>query len=588
MSALLSLNNITKSIGPKQLFSGFSFSIHSGEKVGIIGPNGAGKSTLMKIMEGQESFDSGDIIRKKGITIGYSAQMPIIPEMPLIDYLKSVHSGMNNDEAELKAKQLLSLVGFTDYQACTTSLSGGWKKRLDIARALLTDPELLLLDEPTNHLDVESIEWLESFLIRLNSAVAIISHDRSFLEKVSNSTLEINPVYPGGLFQVKGSFHSFFEKKEDFLKAQEKKLASLKGKVKQETAWLNTTPQARTTKSKSRIENAYLLQEELSHLKQRNKKTRINLDFTSSHRQTRKLLTANNLSKSFGDKPLFSSLNILLTPQTRLGIVGANGCGKTTLLKMLSGQESATMGTIKTADGLNIVYFDQQREQLPLHLTLQEALSPSSDMVNYRGQSIHVAGWAKRFGFPSDNLQLPIKCLSGGQLARILIARLMLKEADLLFLDEPTNDLDIETLEVIEESLTSFKGALVIISHDRSLMKNLCNNLLHLNTDGTHTLYPTYELYEKSKKQSGKKKQVLRTDSSVKKKQVSLSYKESKELESIEATIEQIELSIETLTDQLSDSNDLSEYEKVGELSEQLNTLYERWQYLLDKKEGKL
>lgn len=584
MSALLTLTDLTKSIGPKSLFQGLSFSIQQGDKMGVIGPNGAGKSTLMKILCGIEPADRGEITAKKGLKIGYAPQSPHIPSTTLTNYLLKDYEP--SDEIVLRAHTLLSSVGFTDYDAMTDTLSGGWKKRLDIAKTLMSDPELLLLDEPTNHLDVESIEWLEGFLAKTLKAIVVISHDRTFLEKVTNTTLEINPIYPGGLFQVRGSFYTFFEKKEVFLEAEEKKLISLKGKVKQEKAWLGTTPPARTSKSKSRVDNAMMLQEELKILKNRQKKTTLNLDFTASNRQTRKLLSVKSLSKSFGpDKTLFSSLDLTLTPSSRLGLVGVNGSGKTSLLKILSGKEEPTSGTVKTAEGLDIVYFEQQRQQLPLHLTLKEALSPGGDTLTYRGRSIHVAGWAKRFGFDPADLNLPIKCLSGGQLARILIARLMLEPADLLFLDEPTNDLDIETLQVLEESLNSFEGALVLISHDRSLMQNLCTNLLCLEK-GTHTFYSTYSLYEEAKKQALKTK---KSDNKPKprKKQVSLSYKESKELEAMEQTIEDLEQQIAELESKTASNEDLKLYEKMGKLSEKLQESYERWQHLLDKKEGK-
>ena len=589
MSSLITLANIAKSIGPKHLFSDLSFSIHSSDKVGIIGPNGSGKSTLLKIMCGIEPYDSGEIILKKGLVMGYAPQRPLIPRMTLLEYLLDSIEGPDRHDLEIKAQQSLSSVGFTDHSAITDTLSGGWKKRLDIAKTLMRDPDILLLDEPTNHLDIESIEWLEGFLAKSLKAIVVISHDRSFLQKATNNTIEINPLYPSGLFQVKGSFYSFFEKKEQFLESQEKKLASLKGKVKQENAWLATTPQARTGKSKSRIESALLLQEELKLLKNRHKKTELNLDFTSSNRQTRKLLSAKSIAKSYSEtKPLFSSLELTLTPHTRLGIVGANGSGKTTLLKILSGQEQPSSGTIKTAEGLDIVYFEQAREQIPLHLTLQEALSPGGDMLTYRGKSIHVAGWAKRFGFLPADLPMPIKCLSGGQLARILIARLMLKPADLLFLDEPTNDLDIETLEVLEESLSSFPGSLVLISHDRSLMQNLCNNLLYLENPSTHTFYPSYDLYEKGKKQKATSIKSKESQNTHKKKKASLSYKESKELEGMEKAIEMMEDKIAKLESAITSQGSLETYEKMGKLSGELHEMYERWQHLLDKKEGKL
>ena len=384
---------------------------------------------------------------------------------------------------------------------------------------------------------------------------------------------------------------AFAVHKEAFLQAQVQQEQSLASTVRDEIAWLKKSPKARTTKSQARVQRAEQLIEELAELRKRNQKKRVELDFSASERETRKLIVAKNLSKSLGGKLLFKGIDIQLSPGTRLGIVGKNGTGKTTLLKILAGQIPQDMGTIKYADALHLVYFDQHREQLSPHISLREALASSNDFVNYRGQSIHVNGWAKKFLFPSDRLDIPVGCLSGGEKARILIAKLMLEPADVLFLDEPTNDLDIPTLEIMEESLKEFPGAVVLISHDRCLMDQVCTQILGLG-EGEQRLFADYNQWEKSCAETAVKKEptakpvaaptVMRTKK--------LSYKEQKELDEMEQKILATETEIERVTQQLEDplvqsdaQKSLELYNLLAEAQQTLEALFERWQHLLDK-----
>lgn len=384
----------------------------------------------------------------------------------------------------------------------------------------------------------------------------------------------------------KGNMSSFMKQKEEFLNTLEKKERELAFKVREEVNWLRKSPKARTTKSQSRIQSAYRLIDELSDVKQRKKIETVGIDFSASERQTRKLLVANNIGKSLGGKKLFDHVDLTLTPGTRLGIVGKNGTGKTTMLKILSGDIEQDMGTIKYADDLRIVYFDQHREQIPSDITLREALCPHGDMVNYRGKEIHVNGWAKRFLFSSDRLNLPVGFLSGGERARILIAKLMLEPADILFLDEPTNDLDIPTLEVIEESLMTFTGAVVLISHDRCLMDRICTKILGLIENSEHQYLASYDQWEtfcstQIKKDKKIKKESTATEKEPRKK---LSYKEKKELENMEQMILEAETNIEKLQGELvGEEGNLEHYKQMGLAQEELDALYQRWQHLLDR-----
>lgn len=587
MSSLLDAHSLSKSFGSKLLFKDISFTLCKGDRIGLLGPNGTGKSTLLKILTGEESPDRGHISKRQGLIVGYASQSPEFAPLTLEEILME---GLKGDEVELltRARILLSKMQFNDFEQNAQKLSGGWKKRLDIARALMLQPDLLLLDEPTNHLDIEGILWLEKFLERERISYVAVSHDRYFLESVSNKILELNPSYPQGLLSYEGSLSAFMEHKEAFLKAQEEQQRSLAGVLRTEIEWLRKSPQARTTKSESRIKNAYRLMEEFSEIKQRNQKVKVSIEFSDSERATRKLITGKNLALSLGGKPLFNKLDLTLTPGMRLGIVGKNGTGKTSLLKVLAGEVSQNEGTIKYATDIKLVYFDQHREQIPSHLTLKEALSETSDTVNYRGQDIHVNGWAKKFLFSPDRLNINVSCLSGGERARLLIAKLMLKPADVLFLDEPTNDLDIQTLEVIEESLKDFSGAVVLISHDRCLMDRVCTQILGLGDATSGEYFADYSQWETTlldkapeKKEVPKKQEVVENKAQ---KQAKLSYNEQRELNGMEKAIITVEEAIASFQKQLENLTDakksLELYHQLGNEQKKLDALFERWEYL--------
>lgn len=600
MTVLLGAHSLSKSFGTQILFAGITFTIVQGDRIGLIGPNGNGKTTLFKILMGIESPDEGSLSRRQGLRVGYASQSPEFPAVPLEDLL--VADALPGDELELltRARILLGKAQFVDFRQQASTLSGGWKKRFDIVRAYMKEPDLLLLDEPTNHLDLEGIIWLEKFLQREQVTYIIISHDRYFLENVANKVIELNRCFPQGLFISKGNMSLFMEHKKLFLEGQLQKERELASAVKEEMDWLRRSPKARTTKSQSRVQRAYDLMEEFSEVKKRNKTQKVDIEFVASQRETRKLIVAKNVSKSLGDRELFKGVDVTLSPGSRLGVVGKNGTGKTTFLKVLARILTPDMGTIKYAEDLRLVYFDQHREHLPSHITLKEALAPTSDMVNYRGQLIHVNGWAKKFLFSPDRLSLPVGRLSGGERARILIARLMLEPADVLFLDEPTNDLDIPTLEIIEESLLEFEGAVVLISHDRCLMDRVCTQILGLGEGNEQQLFADYAQWEDlCLKSSGKKEIAIKEPPPVKTipqappKVKKLSFKEQKELEEMDSAVLSLEAEIEVLHQRITDYESSAESKKamevyalLGQSQQRLESLYARWQELLDKKDS--
>jgi ATP-binding cassette subfamily F protein uup len=586
VTLLLSVQNLTKWYGSQNIFTGISFSLCKGDRIGLIGPNGSGKSTLLKILSKLEEADEGHIAKRQEVKIAYIAQFPtFITGKTVKDIMLSFHAFASKEEAEIAATTWLHKAGFEREDILVDTLSGGWKKRLDVIYSLMQNPDILLLDEPTNHLDMEGIQWLEELLLRERKTYLIVSHDRSFLDHMCTKIIEINRCFPKGVFISEGNWSNFSLHKEHFLEVQRKEERSLSALAKEEVDWMNRSPKARTTKSKSRVERAHQLIENLEEVGQRNRSLKVGVEFVSSERETRHLIVATNIGKSLAGKQLFSGLNLKLSPGTRLGIVGKNGTGKSTLLKALAGEIELDKGTLKCAQDLRCVYFDQHREKLDPNITLKEALSPGGDFVLFQGESIHVHGWARRFLFDKERLNLPIHVLSGGERARILLARLMLKPADVLFLDEPTNDLDIPTLEVIEKSLMSFPGAVVIISHDRFLMDRLCTQIVGLGA-GAQEVFPDIEQWQKTckepslpKKEKEEKKRELRPSK--------LSYLEQKELDGIEQKILGLEEEISRLEADLENTHEpkqsLALYEKLANLQGVRDQSYERWQVLLDK-----
>ena len=413
----------------------------------------------MRILAGLTDPDGGVVAPRKLLRLGYVEQMwagradATIQE--LID-ATPVPAHLDTAGRLAHTHEILGRAGFTDWTVRVSSLSGGWTKRLSIALELLKDPELLILDEPTNHLDLEGILWLEKLLTGSSFASLTVSHDRYFLENVTNRMMEINRAYPEGLLAVNGNYSEFLVKKDEFLHAQAKHQESLENLVRREIEWLRRGPKARTTKSKARIDAAGKLIDELSDVSSRSIRRTAQIDFTATDRRTKRLIEGIRIGKTLGGRELFRDLSFVLAPGTRMGLLGPNGSGKSTLLRIITGEMEADAGELKRADKVRIVYFDQNREQLDPGVTLRKALAPEGDIVIYQDRSIHVAGWAARFLFRSEQLEVQVGRLSGGEQARVAIARLMLQAADVLLLDEPTNDLDIPTLEVLEDSLLSF------------------------------------------------------------------------------------------------------------------------------------
>ncbi len=603
MSLLYNCQSVSKSIGTRNLFRNLSLSLFQDDHVGLIGPNGSGKTTLLKILAGLDKPDEGILSPRRGLRIGYVPQTCEFPDLSpqtiLVEALKG-DSDTPEYEKERLASTWLSKLGFTGMESSAAILSGGWKKRLALARELILSPDLLLLDEPTNHLDLEGILWLEKFLAREAPTYLLVSHDRYFLQNATNKIIEIDKVYPEGLFSIDGSYSQFLQLKGEFLAGQLQQERGLASKARKETEWLRRSPKARTTKAQSRVDDAHELLEELSQVQGRNRQRTANIDFVATERETQKLLVGKNLCRTAGERTLFRNLDLSLTPGTRIGLMGPNGSGKTTLLRLLNEEILPEQGTIKRADGLQIVYFDQHRTKLPDNIPLRQALAPNGDYVMFRGQPIHVNGWCKRFLFAPEVLDMPLGKLSGGERARISIAHLMLQPADVLLLDEPTNDLDIPTLETLEESLLEFPGAVVLITHDRCMLDRICNGFLALGDPDNTDLYAEYSQWEASQKSreavasppKPKEKEKRSESSSSKGK---LSYGEKREYDQIEEKIGKLEEEVQSLNRLLEDSAIAQNPVRLQEIcsavalaENQIEQLYLRWDELDKKQQGLL
>jgi ATP-binding cassette subfamily F protein uup len=596
VALLLSARDLSKSYGADPPFRNLNLNISEGERIGIIGPNGSGKSTLLQLVSGRQQPDSGEVALRKNTRLAYVAQDSQFAEgVTVRGVIRRAldAAAVREEEKDNREAETLGRAGFVDFDVAAATLSGGWRKRLALAEALVADPDILLLDEPTNHLDLAGIDWLEKLLQSARFACLVVSHDRYFLENVATDVAEINRVYPEGILRVHGNYSSFLEKKSEFLAAQAKRQDALENRVRTEMAWLRRGPKARATKAKARIDNAQALIGELADLNTRSRAATADIDFTASDRKTKRLIEVTALRYAYGERVLFDNVEFVLTAGTRIGLVGPNGSGKTTLLRLLRGEIKPLSGEVRQAQALRVVYFDQNR---PLNedLTLRQALAAGGDSVIYRERVIHVAAWASRFLFTNEQLNQPVSRLSGGERARVLIANLMLEPADVLLLDEPTNDLDIPTLEILEESLADFPGSLVLVTHDRYLLDRVSTTVIGLDGEGKAELFADYAQWQAWIAQKTKAKPNTNVAATSKyaapANKKKLSYMENREFEGMEERIAVAERThgqwrgmLEN-QEVLRDPKRLAEcYAKMESARSDIDSLYARWVELEEK-----
>lgn len=595
MPTLLSARNLMKSYPSSNLFEGVSVHVEDGERIGLIGPNGSGKTTLMKILAGTLTPDAGEIVRKRGLRVVYVDQEDRFADDATP--LAVVRAGLDDDDHSGMDKTTLASItltrlGFSDLHRSVASLSGGWRKRLSLARALAHEPEVLMLDEPTNHLDLEGVLWLEGLFQQVSIAIVYVTHDRRFLENTATRIVELSSAYPGGAFEATGNYTEFVKRKEAFLDAQRAAQSSIASRVRRDTAWLHQGIQGRQTRNKTQVEAAAGRRDELKATTDRNEAPArtAKFAFQATERKTKKLLTLRGVSKSMGDKKLFESLDLTLSPGQRIGLLGVNGSGKTTLMRLMSGDLQPDSGTIERADNLRVVTFSQHRESLDYNQTLRDALCPVGDTVHYNGVPVHVTGWAGRFLFDVDQFPMRVGDLSGGEQARVLIASLTLRPADVLLLDEPTNDLDIPSLEILEQALLEFPGGIVLVTHDRFLLERLATEYLALNDRGEARRFVSIEQWNSARmKAQPAAAEKPKPGPSAPKKQTpprpgKLSYKLQLEYDGMEEAILEAETLVERLEVEAADPVLTSDHKRAATVYTSLKDahtrvtdLYARW-----------
>jgi ATP-binding cassette subfamily F protein uup len=602
MSALIYGQKMTKAFGTKRLFHELTLGVSEKDRIGIIGPNGSGKSTLLRIFAGLEQPDQGRVTRRQHLRIAYIPQQAEFdPASTVAEEIEraALASGLAARDCVARVQETLGRMGFAQGDQPVGPLSGGWKKRLAIACGYVQAPDVMLVDEPTNHLDLEGMRWLEQVMSQAPWPWVMVSHDRWFLGHATNKVAELNSRYPDGILLVPGTYEEFLVKREEFLMTQNQQAQALAGKVRREEEWLRRGPKARTTKAKYRVDSAHALQVELAETQVRMRQDTTSIDFVGSGRRTKQLMVVQHLRKAFGPRMLIQDLDLVISPGTATGILGHNGSGKSTLLQLLAKELEPDHGTVTHADKLQVVYFDQNRDQLDPKMTLRRTLSDTGHTVTYRGQTVHLAGWAKRFQFQPEQLDLPIELLSGGEQARAVIARLMLQSADVLIVDEPTNDLDIPTREVLEESLSEFQGALVLVTHDRYMLEQVCTEFVGLDGNGGYGQFADYGQWEAwlRRQRSGKDSSGSQPgDTSApigRLKTKKLSFRDQQEYDTIEKRVLDAEAVLELCRTETENPKIVSNHLKLQEAYENLKTaeqevegLYTRWAELETKQQA--
>lgn len=587
MAAILSAEHIAKSYTLKKLLTDVTLYIGEHDRIGGVGINGTGKSTLLKILAGMEEPDGGTVMRKNGLRVSYLPQMPdysearTAVEQVLFDAPKDVGA-----PDEYEAKTLLSQFGVSDFDADVRTLSGGQKKRVALAAALIRPVDLLLLDEPTNHIDAQTIALLEEKLSRYRGALMMVTHDRYFLDRVCNRIAEISG---GELYLHDGSFSYYLEQKAarlDMENAAARKRSSI---LRRELEWIRRGAQARSTKQKARIQRF----EEMSAIAGPQEEQKLSLGSTSS-RLGRRIIECENVGKSMGGKRLLSGFTYTILRDERMAVVGENGCGKTTFLRMLAGQLAPDEGTINVGETVKIGFFTQEFPKIDPGVRLIDFMRDIAEYVETPDGRFSASQMLEQFLFPPDVQYTPVERLSGGEKRRLYLASLLMASPNVLLLDEPTNDLDIATLEILEDYLAAFKGAVVVVSHDRYFLDRVAQRLFAFEKDAhlvqyvcSFSDYLDAQRAQESEKDEKTEKPSAAAPRRTKERELRMSYKEQKDYETIDARMEQLQGELERLDGEI--EKNASDFVKLTELTQkreqtqkELDEAEERWLYLTD------
>ena len=571
----ISVDSLFKKMNDRVLFQDVTFSIQEQEKVALIGTNGSGKSTLLKILAQEETIDGGRILTKNGLKVHLLRQNPVFTQttvwQEIIQYQKQCPT--------YQVKSILTKLGFSDFDLPISTLSGGQKKRLALAIVLMEPCGLLLLDEPTNHLDEEMIEWLEKELKQTKSAVCMVTHDRYFLDRITDTILEIDE---GKFYIHHGNYATFLENKAIRQEQEVQKQKKLKALYKKELAWVRAGAQARSTKQQARL-NRF---EDLRNQRFKDVEKSLNLSSFSA-RLGKKTIEWEHLGMHYGNHALFEDFSYSLLRQDRIGIIGRNGCGKSTLLNILAGDIQPSSGTISFGDTVLIGYFRQGDEMVDLSMRAIDYIKEVAEVIHYGKETLTASQMMERFLFPKQMHYTPLERLSGGERRRLYLCRILMQGPNILLLDEPTNDLDLLTLEVLEDYLDTFMGAIITVSHDRYFLDRVCDKVFVMENQHWQAYTGGYSDYLEKKKDCSKSSQEKKVRE---KSRSSLSYLEKKELENLPEQMETIQNQIDTYDQKMQgvmdDFTKLSEYsQKRSELEEQLETLTLRWMELEEKME---
>ncbi len=584
---LLTLKDIAHAYGGPPLLDNASIQIEEGDRICLLGRNGAGKSTLMHLINGDIKPDAGDIIRRQGVITAYVPQeFPSDWAGTISDYLADSLSSQNIEKhmVSVQIEQTLSQLDLNGDDR-VENLSGGQQRRVLLAAALVQDPDLILLDEPTNHLDIEAILWLENFLLRLRKTLMFISHDRAFAKALATRIIELDR---GRIQDYRCNYTTYLERRQDVLNAEEKEWARFDQKLAEEEVWIRKGIKARRTRNMGRVRDLLKMREERRQRRERTGNVKMQLKEAS--RSGQMVLEAKELGFSYGDKQIFSSLNLRVMRGDRIGMIGPNGSGKSTLLKLLTGALVPTEGTLRHGTNLQIAYFDQMRDQLDEERTVKQNIADDHDQVLIGDKPRHIYGYLQDFLFTPERARTPVKVLSGGEKNRLLLAKLFTRPANLLILDEPTNDLDMETLDLLEELLLDYKGTVLLVSHDRSFLNDVVTSSLIFGDDGTieeiiggyddwqALKQPAVPVVKKEKAQAQPRKERARK----------LSFKEKRELEELPLRIESLEKEQQDIHEKMADPASYRDNpELIGQLKmrleeveNELETAYQRWDEL--------
>lgn len=629
MANALSISKAKKSIGSRELFGDLSFGLDLGARVAIVGPNGAGKSTLLRCLSGTEKIDSGAMVWNANTTRYYVSQSPNInlqeaQVLSLWDYFrraapKDEQEHFETSESSMRLWELISKINFgeSDLSKTCASLSGGGMKKAQIIQALLQKPDFLLMDEPTNHLDVDGIMWLESFLRdQRDLGLVLVSHDRLFLQNTVDEIIEINPTFRDGHLRSRGGYVEYIEARTEYLRAQKVIQQRKENDMRKELTWLRRGAIARLKKQQARQNSAAELISEVDELRSLNRSRQIDMEMKTSGRSPKKLVEFENVTMSRGDRTLISNLNLLIHKNTRLGLLGSNGSGKSTLINQIVAAAQKNLpeklkqtvkvdsslsvkGKISCYDDIQINYFDQSREQLQSEKSVLKNICPEGDYVHVAGSPVFARSYLDRFGFRRDQHDLKVRELSGGEQNRLVLAKLMTKQSQLMILDEPTNDLDFEMLNSLRDTLDQFDGAIILVTHDRAFMDEVCNEILYFSEElqnfelvkfSSFLQWQDWKIETQAKKNSETKE---REQAAQQKKSGRLTYKEEREFTTIEESIQTLETTLVQLNQALIQPEVSADPKKLVQLSNEIDDVqkkiekaFNRWQELEAKKNG--